>query len=110
MLVALQARFIGGAAFTTWLRAHATVRSVQSPPGGRLSVAIHQYPQLGGVTECLGFGQGYVQLYEPETGTVLHEKTADDLAAIRAFAWGQKSVVIDGFAEWEIPEPLRARN
>jgi hypothetical protein len=65
---------------------------------------------LGDIPECLGFGQGYVQLYDTATGQVLQEKVADDLGAIHLFAWGPSSVTISGFAEWEFPGRYRARN
>jgi hypothetical protein len=102
--------FLARPIFTTWLRAHATVRMVQSPPGGKFGVAVFRYPRLGQIPEMFGFGQGYVQLYEIETGRVLQEKVADDLTGVRLFAWGPSSVSIAGFAEWQIPGWYQARN
>lgn len=107
---ALLFQFIGRPMFVTWLRAHSTVRLVESPPGGRFSVAVFRYPRLGDIPECLGFGQGYVQLYDTATGQVLQEKVTDDLAAIHLFAWGPSSVTIGGFAEWEVPGWYQAQN
>lgn len=107
---ALALQFIGRRVFVTWLRAHSTVRMVQSPPGGRYSIAVYRYPRLGDIPELLGFGQGYVQLYDTATERVLQEKVADDLAAIHLFAWGPSSVTISGFAEWAVPEWQQARN
>jgi len=91
------------AIYVTWLRAHSTVVMLQSPPGGRHAVAVYRYPKLDHVPEYLGFGQGYVQLYDKATGRILEEKVADDLAAIRLFAWAPRSVTISGFAEWDVP-------
>jgi hypothetical protein len=68
---ALELQFIARPMFVTWLRAHSTVRMVQSPPGGRYSLAVYRYPRLGDIPECLGFGQGYVQLYDTGTERIL---------------------------------------
>jgi hypothetical protein len=110
---ALVLQFIAKPVCVTWLRAHSTVLMVQSPPGGRHSVAVYRYPKLRHLPEYLGFGQGYVQLYDKESGRVLEEKVADDLAAVRLFAWGPRSVSITGFAEWDVPgwyqPPLAAK-
>ena len=97
-------KFIAGPVFTIWLRAHSTVWMVQSPPGGRLWVAVHRLPRLGDVPECLGFGQGYVQLYEPGRGRVFQDERVEDLASIRTFAWGVSSVSISGVGEWALPK------
>ncbi len=107
---ALILKFVGTPMFVTWLRAHSTVQMLNSPPGGRYSVAVFRYPRLGDIPECLGFGQGYVQLYQPGTGKVLQEKVADDLALIGLFAWGASDVTISGFAKWETPGWYQARN
>jgi hypothetical protein len=107
---ALGLQFIARPMFVTWLRAHSIVRMVQSPPGGRYALAVYRYPRLGDIPECLGFGQGYVQLYDTGTERVLQEKVADDLAAIHLFAWGPSSVTIIGFAEWKVPGWYQARN
>jgi hypothetical protein len=110
VLSVLALQFIGRPMFVTWLRAHSTVRMVQTPPGGRYSVAVYRYPRLADIPECLGFGQGYVQLYNTASGQVLQEKAADDLAAIHLFAWGPSSVTISGFVEWNVPGWYQARN
>jgi hypothetical protein len=106
----LALKFVARPMFITWLRAHATVRMLQSPPGGQFGIAVFRYPRLGDFPEMAGFGQGYVQLYEIGTGQVLQEKVADDLAAVHLFAWGPSSVTISGFAEWEVPGWYQARN
>ena len=106
---ALVLQFIAKPICVTWLRAHSTVWMVQSPPGGRHSVAVYRYPKLRHVPEYLGFGQGYVQLYDKDTGRVLQEKVTDDLAAIRLFAWGPRSVTISGFVEWDVPGWFQAQ-
>ena len=103
VLAAIGLRLIGRPILVTWVRAHATVRLVESPPGGRFGVAVFRYPRMGHVPELLGLGQGYVQLYELDSGEVFQEKVAPDLAAIHLFAWGPSSVTIQGFVEWEIP-------
>jgi hypothetical protein len=107
---ALTLQFIGRPIFVTWLRARSTVWLLTSPPGRRYSLAVYRYPRLGAIPECLGFGQGYVQLYDQATGRILHEKVADDLAAINFFMWGTSSVTVRGFAEWEVPGWYQARN
>jgi hypothetical protein len=98
----LGVQWIGKPAFVIWLRAHSTVRLVEKPPGGHFSIAVYRYPRLKDIPEYLGLGQGYVQLFETHTGKVLQEKAAEDLTAIRNFAWGPASVTIDGFAEWPV--------
>ena len=100
---ALMLHFVAKPVCVTWLRAHSTALMVQSPPGGNYSVAVYRYPKLRHLPEYLGFGQGYVQLYDKESGRVLEEKVAEDLGAIRNFAWQPRSVSIAGFAEWDIP-------
>jgi hypothetical protein len=95
--------FVPKTIYITWLRAHSTVVMMQSPPGGRHAIAVYRYPKLGHVPDYLGFGQGYVQLYDKETGRILEEKVTDDVAAIHFFAWGGRSVEIPGFVEWDVP-------
>src|SRR2546426_10940738 len=79
-------QFIAKPVCVMWLRAHSTVWMLESPPGSRHSIALYRYPNLRHVPEYLGFGQGYVQLYDKDTGRILQEKVADDLAAIHLFA------------------------
>jgi hypothetical protein len=100
---ALLLQFVGKPLFVSWLRAHSTVSMVQAQPGGRHKIAVYRYPKMHNIPECLGFGQGYVQLYETDSGHVLQEKVANDLAAINLFAWGPTWVSINGFAEWQTP-------
>lgn len=107
----LALHFIGKPVFVTWLRAHSTVRMLQASPDGRYNIAVYRYPRLADVPEVLGFGQGYVQLYEVRSSPrVLNEQVVEDLAAIHLFAWMPSSVSIVGFAEWNLPQQYHARN
>ncbi len=101
---------IGKHIAVTWLRRHSTLRTMQSPPGGRYGVAVYGYPRLADIPECVGFGQGYVHVYELSTGRVLQEKVAEDLGGIHLFAWGPTNVTISGFAEWQVPGWYQAPN
>jgi hypothetical protein len=108
---ALVLQFIAKPICVTWLRAHSTVLMVQSPPGGDHAITVYRYPKLRHIPDYLGFGQGYVQLYDKHSGRVVEEKVTDDVEAIRFFAWGGRNVSIPGFAEWDVPgwyEPPRA--
>jgi hypothetical protein len=109
--MALALQFIGKPVFVTWLRAHSTVRMLLASPDGRYNITVYRYPRLADVPEVLGFGQGYVQLYEVRSSPrVLNEQVAEDLAAIHRFTWMPSSVEIVGFAEWKLPSQYQARN
>jgi hypothetical protein len=77
---------------------------VDAPPGGRFEVVMFKYPTLRHLPEILGLGEGYGQLYEIGTGRVLQEKSAEELSAIRMFAWSNSSVSVQGFVEWPLPK------
>src|ERR1051325_11249597 len=84
--------FLGKTMGTLWLRSHSTVYLLERPAGFQLSIAVHRYPRLAHFPEYLGFGEGFVQLFDRETGKVFEDVTVEDLGSVNTFAWGSLTV------------------
>ena len=87
----------------SYLRSHASPWSTMPSGDGRFKVVLFRYPVMQDLPESLGFGQGFVQLLEAHSGRVLAQKDAEDLAQINLFRWTSNRVLIQGFAEWDLP-------